>query len=145
MSVTSPSPGQVLVTLLSIHDNGQPSPELVQIVSDQLNQEDIRPLTDQVTVQGAEIIGYQIDATLTFSPGPGRNLVIEQAKNQVMAYATQQHKLGQNIALSGLYAALHQPGVQKVVINTPGADIPIQPHQAGFAQHIHITPEHSDD
>ena len=139
VAVTSPSPGEVIVTVLSIYANGVPDAALLQTVTERLNHEDIRPLTDPVTVQGVEIVEYSITASLTFYNGPDKAIVAEQARAKVTEYATQQHKLGFDVTLSGLYAALHQPGVQNVVITSPANDIVIQNHQAAFATSIKVS------
>jgi phage-related baseplate assembly protein len=60
VSVKSPDAGQILITILSNIDNGTASEDLLKIVNDKLNEDDIRPLTDQVTVQGATIVNYTI-------------------------------------------------------------------------------------
>lgn len=138
VSVTSPNPGEVLVTVLSTQDNGSCDQDLIDTVSQQLNHEEVRPLTDKVLVQGATIITYQIQASLTFYHGPDRSLVMEQAQKQVDAYVKRQHKLGYDISLSGLYAALHPPGVQKVTITSPTQDLVIEPDQAAFCSEINL-------
>lgn len=70
ISVVSPSPACVTITVLSREDDGTASDELLTIVEKALNAEEVRPVGDRVTVQSAEIVPYQIDATLYFYPGP---------------------------------------------------------------------------
>ena len=59
VSVKSPNPGEVLVTILSNVGDGTVGQELIDTVLAKLNEDDIRPLTDLVSVQGAEIINYR--------------------------------------------------------------------------------------
>jgi hypothetical protein len=66
---TSPSPAEVVIAILSSDGDGTPSAELIATVQAAVNDEDTRPLGDRVTVQGAEIIEYAIDATLYLYPG----------------------------------------------------------------------------
>ncbi|ACQ68751.1 hypothetical protein BJP41_09270 [Candidatus Williamhamiltonella defendens] len=139
VSVTSPSPGEVRVTVLSMDEKGVPDAALLQAVTERLNHEAIRPLTDHITVQAADIIEYHISAHLTFYPGPDRSVVAEQSRIKVTEYATQQHQLGFDVTLSGLYAALHQPGVQNVRMTSPAEDILVRAHQAAFATAIHVS------
>ncbi|HDM8292202.1 TPA: baseplate J/gp47 family protein [Yersinia enterocolitica] len=40
------------------------------IVRAALNDEDVRPVVDRVTVQSAAIVDYQIDAVIYIYPGP---------------------------------------------------------------------------
>ncbi len=145
VAVTSPSPGEVIVTVLSIYGNGVPDTELLQVVTDRLNDKDIRPLTDHVTVQAAEIVEYNITANLVFYSGPGKSVVADAARKTVAEHAEQQHRLGFDITLSGLYAALHQPGVQNVTLTSPAADILVREHQAAFAINIDVTEGGSDE
>src|SRR5690606_6977476 len=57
-------PGTVHVAVLSRTGNGQATPELVQTVQNTLSAEDIRPLSDTVICKSAEILEYEIRATL---------------------------------------------------------------------------------
>ncbi|MGP6380544.1 phage tail protein I [Yersinia bercovieri] len=69
-SALSPSPACVTVTVLARAGNGEASPQLLDIVRLALNDEDVRPVADRVTVQSAAIVEYQIDAVLYIYPGP---------------------------------------------------------------------------
>lgn len=122
-SAISPTPGQVLVTVLSRIGNGVASPELQATVYAAINAEAVRPLTDYVQVQSATITQYAIEATLYFYAGPDREVVLANAQAAAEAYAAAQHRLGRDVTLSGIYAALHQPGVQRVELTSPAASI----------------------
>ncbi|UAA38215.1 baseplate J/gp47 family protein [Paraneptunicella aestuarii] len=132
VSIISPTASQVTVTVLANTGDGTPSAELLTTVDEHLNSDDIRPLTDQVTVQSATIVPYQVDATLTFYSGPDRGVTMATALKKVEEYVSNQHRLGYDINLSGLYAALHQPGVHKVTLTSPVSDIVITPEQAAY-------------
>ena len=138
VAVSSPAPGEVLVTLLSRLGNGVPSAELLALVNEHLNHDDIRPLTDNVSVQGATIIEYQVDATLLFNRGPGQTQITQQAQQKVNEYVSEQNKLGFDVTLSGLYAALHQPGVQRVQLNNPTADILVSANSASYCTNVNV-------
>ncbi len=139
VSATSPSPGDVLVTVLSRTGKGEASPELLDAVEAALNDEDVRPLCDNVVVQGAAIVDYAITATLYFFAGPDRTVVLASAQAAAQAYAADQHRLGRDITLSGIYAALHQPGVQRVELASPAASISIDDTQAPWCTAITLT------
>ena len=130
ISVTSPEPGQVEVAVLSAVGDGAPGQALLSAVTAALNDEDVRPLTDRVTVRPARIIPYQVAALLTLDDGPEGQVVQAAAEVAVSAYVAARHRLGHNIARSGLYAALHRPGVKNVVLTHPGADIICRSHEA---------------
>ena len=138
-SAISPVPGDVLVTVLSRTGDGTASPELLAAVDAALNDEDVRPLCDAVSVQSADIVEYQIEAALLFDAGPGPATVIAAAQAAAEAYASAQHRLGKDITISGIHAALHQPGVARVDLSSPAANIAISDEQAGYCTEIDLT------
>lgn len=138
-SVQSPAPGEVLVTVLSRTGDGTASAGLLSAVETVLNADDVRPLTDQVSVQSAAILPYAIDAALTVLPGPDSAIVRQAAEDAAAAYAAQQHRLGHDVTLSGLYAALHQPGVQNVDLVSPSVDVVADDGQATYCSGITVT------
>lgn len=134
----SPSPGNVTVYILSRDGNGSASVDLVDDVDAVLNAETIRPMTDNVTVQSATITEYTLDATLTVYPGPDAAVIQQSAEAAATNYVEAQHKLGFDVTLSGLFAALHQPGVQNVAIASPAADIVMSTGEAAFCTSVSV-------
>ncbi len=137
--VYSPTPGQVEVTILSTEGDGTADEPLLETVYNALNDEFIRPLNDEVFVNAASIVNYSITATLTFFYGPDRAVVLAAAQSAAEAYALNQHKMGMDITISGIHAALHQPGVQNVNLTSPAADLVIDHNQAAFCTGITLT------
>ena len=131
-------PGVVRVAVLSRTGSGSASTELLDTVYAALNADDIRPLTDHVVVESAEILNYSVSATLTFSPGPDVSVVIQSARDALDMYIGDSHKLGCDITLSGIYAALHRPGVSNVDLLTPSANIAAAWYQAPHCTAINI-------
>lgn len=78
-----------------------------------------RRVADRVTVQSAAIVEYQINATLYLYPGPESEPIRAAAVKKLEAYITAQHRLGRDIRLSAIYAALHVEGVQRVELAAP--------------------------
>ncbi|MEX0319448.1 MAG: baseplate J/gp47 family protein [Ruegeria sp.] len=132
VSVERPVPGQVVVTVLSHADDGTPSSGLLNTVETALNDEDIRPLCDTVVVQAVTVVPYEVEAVLTLYEGPGEAEVLAAAEAALEAYIEAHHRIGHDITLSGLFAALHQPGVQNVQISKPVADVVIGSAEAAF-------------
>ncbi|CEN65685.1 TPA: baseplate J/gp47 family protein [Klebsiella pneumoniae] len=123
---TSPSPAEVVIAILSSDGDGTPSAELIATVQAAVNDEDVRPLGDRVTVQGAEIIEYTIDATLYLYPGPESEPIINAALASLQTFLTSaDKKIGRDVVRSAISAALHVQGVQRVVINSPASDLQI--------------------
>lgn len=132
ISVLSPNPAYITISVLSREGDGSASDELIDIVAKALNAEDVRPVGDRVTVQSAEIVPYQIDATLYFYPGPESEPIRQAAEQQLKAYITAQRRLGRDIRQSAIYAALHVEGVQRVELSTPQSDLVLDKNQASY-------------
>ena len=79
-TATSPSPGHVVVAILSHEGDGTPSQELLDIVAAHMAQDGIRPLTDYVLVRGAQVIHYQVHAKLYSFSGPDPTVVLLKPK-----------------------------------------------------------------
>ena len=139
VGVTSPDPGDVLITVLSTEGDGTPSAELLGTVAAAVNGEEVRPLTDRVTVQAAAIEPYSVEAALTFYAGPDPDAVTAAALAAAEAYTAARHRLGHDVMRSGLIAALHQPGVHHVELSAPAADLIIGPDTAAHCAGITLT------
>lgn len=137
-AVSSPEPGEVVVTILGRDGDGEPDSGTLAAVEAILLNDDVRPLTDNVTVQAASIVGYVVTAEIVTLPGPDPEVVLEAATAAINAYVAQQG-IGRDITLSGIYAALHQPGVERVNLSSPLANIIIDANEAGFCIAINLT------
>lgn len=139
VAVTSLTPGQVTVAVLSQTGNGGAAPQkTLDAVRKALSAETVRPLCDEVVVESARVLTYRVTGELTLSPGIGSDKVIAAAEMAVKAYAAEQHRLGRSIARSGLFAALHQAGVQAVLLSEPASDIVTDWNQAAFCTGLSI-------
>jgi phage-related baseplate assembly protein len=145
VDVSSPAACHVVVTVLSSAGDGTPDADLLSTVDAALNTRDVRPLTDQVTVQAATIVPYAIVADLTLYEGPDAETVRQAAEEAVTQYASDHHLLGHDITLSGLYAALHQAGVQKVILASPTADLVIAANEASYCTSVAVTVGGTDE
>ncbi len=134
-------PGEVLVTILSADGDGEAHAPLIAAVDAALNAEDVRPLTDHVTVQSATIINYEIIATLYIPTGPDPSAVQTAALASVQAFVDSRHRVGADVRLSGLYAALHVGGVERVTLSAPGivADLVTAADEAPFCTDITLS------
>lgn len=139
VAVDSPAPGEVVVTVLSRDGDGTASAELLAAVDAVLSSDDVRPLTDDVTVQAATIVEYTVTAVLTVLPGPDGSVVLAQAEAALAAYIAQTQRLGRDVTRSGIFAALHQPGVQNVTLTAPAADVVIAEDEASFCTGTDVT------
>ncbi|EOC1312491.1 baseplate assembly protein [Cronobacter turicensis] len=145
ISVVSPTPACVTITVLSREGDGSAGADLLAVVEKALNAEDVRPVGDRVTVQAAEIVPYEIAATLYFYPGPESEPIRAAAEEKLKTYISSQHRLGRDVRQSAIYAALHVEGVQRVELASPAADIVLDKHQASFCTAYSITAGGADE
>ena len=75
ISVTSPSPACVTISVLSRENNGVASEDLLAVVRNALNG-GTSGRWPTVTVQSAAIVEYQINATLYLYPGPSEPIAL---------------------------------------------------------------------
>lgn len=141
----SPSEGMVTVYVLSRTGNGAASAPLLAKVEAALSAQYVRPLTDQVTVLSASITTYSITAELVVYPGPDRAVVQAAALAALQKYVGDMHRIGYDVTLSGIYSALHQPGVQRVNLSNPTADISVASGQAAYCTAINLTSVDASD
>lgn len=138
-SVDSPNPAQVTVTVLSRQGDGVPDQAVLDAVVAALNAEEVRPLTEEVTVQAAELVPFNVEATLTLYPGPDEQVVLDAAVAALDDYLARTHRLGLDVSLSGLYKALHAEGVQRVTLVQPEADIAVSPQEVSSCTGVNVT------
>lgn len=139
ISVASPTPGAVVVTVLSRIAPGTASAPLLAAVAGRLNADDVRPLTDLVTVQSAAIVDFVITATIATYAGPDAAIVLAESRRRLDDFIADNHRLGRDITRSGIFAALHSGGVQGVTLTAPAADIVITADQVATCTAITIT------
>lgn len=130
VGVSSPGPGQVLVTVLSHDDDGMPSAEVLAAVAAVLNE--VRPLCDDASAAAPVFADFAVTATLHLTASPGAEVVLAAAEAAVAAYLDGVRAVGRVVRRSALIAALHQPGVETVTLTAPAADV--DPGIAGVAR-----------
>lgn len=136
--VNSTTPGTVSVAVLSRTGTGAAPTPTLAAVTEALNAEKVRPLCDTVSVVSAQIISYSIQATLVIYQGVGQADVLAASIAAANTYAADQHKLGRDITRSGIFAAMHQPGVQNVTLSSPAADLIVEWTQAAHCTDVNI-------
>lgn len=135
-TATSPSPGVVIVAILSRTDDGAAAPDLVDRVQAYVSADARRPLTDFVTVQGAEILDYTVDYDLTAFDGPDASVVLAASIASVKAYVAECHRIGRDVTRSALFAAAHVQGAQNVVLHVPATDLEAGRTQACYCASV---------
>ena len=114
-SAESPAPACVTVTVLGLEGDGSVGPDLLAVVAKAVNDEDVRPLGDRVTVQSAQVLPYRIDAVLYMKgPGPESAVALAEAERRLAAWINPRKRLGVEVARSAVDAQLHVPAVSRV-------------------------------
>ena len=98
-----------------------------------------RPIGDRVTVQSASIVPYAIEATITTYAGPDASVVMANAQARIEKYVADNRKIGRDITVAGINAALFVGGAQNVAIISPTADIVLDSTEAAICTGISLT------
>lgn len=126
----SPAPCEVDVIVMAYNDGGHADVATRDLVTAAVSADKVRPLGDRVVVRSAEIINFTVSAVLTIAPGPDAEIVRQAAVAAVQTLTDTARPIGQPVKVSALYAALHQPGVLAVELQSPGADVDVDQDQA---------------
>lgn len=136
---THSRPGEVVVYVLARTGNGEAGPLLVETVMNKLSADEVRPLTDYVSVKSATIASYAVTAELDIPDGPDAQTVLENAISALMSYTKLSHRIRAIVPLSAIYSALQQPGVSRVRLISPTADLEAVAGQAPWCSAINVT------
>lgn len=126
----SPLPAEVVVTVLSLDGDGAASAALLDEVRSYLNDDDIRPVADRLTVQSAKVLPYRIDAVLWMTgDGPETEATLAECNRRLQAWINPRRRLGVEVSRSAIDAQLHISGVRRVEL-VGWSDIRPGQHQA---------------
>lgn len=137
-AVSSPGPGQVLVSILSSQGDGTPSTQLLNTVNTALQADDVRVITDTLTVAGATIMTVPVTAQVYLYPETPIEVFNGLQARLATAFA-ETSGLGWDVTRSWLIAQLHPAGVQRVVLTAPAADVVCGASQAPALGAITLT------
>lgn len=132
-------PGYVDVYVLSRTGDGTAGQPLLDKVNSTLNADEIRPLTDYVTVKSATIANYAVTAELEIPEGPDASTVLNNAIDVLQSYTTLSHRIKTVVPLSAIYASLQQSGVVRVRLISPVADLEAEAGKAPWCTAINVT------
>ena len=140
VAVWSPVPGTV--DLRPVMAGGElPSEDILNAVRAAVSAEDVRPLTDTVTVQAPELVPYELNLTWYLSRAQEALLSTIQTRiaGAVERYRVwQRAKPGRDILPLKLATLLEQAGARRLVLNAP-AYTPLKPYQLARERAVSIT------
>ncbi len=119
--VESKVPGSVEISILSteLSTNGIASEELLDIVGKQVTRDDIRVLTDTITVVGCNIIEINILSRISIK----RPDIVETVKKRFIEKFETTKRLGWSVTRAWIIANLFIEGVENVELIEPRKDV----------------------
>ncbi|WP_143688789.1 baseplate assembly protein [Wolbachia endosymbiont of Laodelphax striatellus] len=131
--VESPIPGKVQISILSTKLSTA-SEELLEIVRKQVTRDDIRILTDTVTVIGCNIMEIDIHSRMSISPVISK----EEIKKQFIEKFELAKRLGWSVTRSWIIANLFVDGVENVELIEPREDIVVLGNECANLRNLKI-------
>ncbi len=141
-------PGEVLIVVLSHIGDGTPTAQVLDAVRAALAQsEDVRPLTDHVTVVGATVTHYTVGYRLLVARGADPALLAAESQKALAAYTAARHKVGAPVVLTALDGAAHgdRINVERITRLSPASEVDPGPQGAAFCDAIDVTYEIAGD
>ena len=121
VAVSSPEPCVVDVRVL-LQDGAEATEAVLKEIEEALNADDIRPLTDIVTVSKPEIEEFSVDTTFYIAqPNNANAIVIDKAVRQAVDdyILWQTSKMGRDINPSYLVQMMMEAGAKRVEVRQP--------------------------
>lgn len=121
VSAESPTPGVADIRIM-LYGGELPNKELIDKVQAYLSADDIRPMTDKVTVAAPTTVEFDIDATYYISSDKAASTneikqAVELAVENFILWQTS--KMGRDINPSYFNAMLMESGIKRVAVTTP--------------------------
>ena len=139
VGITSPVPGQVNIYPL-IADGVTPSAEILNAVSSKLSDDKVRPLSDTVVVLAPTVVAYNIAVGLTLLTDAVASSVTANVTALLNTYAKdKKSRLGVDVILSQIIAEASVPGVYKVAVTSPLADVVVSLSQVAVIGTVTVT------
>lgn len=135
VSASSPEPGVVDIRIL-LQDGQLPTDAVINEVQEALNNSDIRPLTDLVTVSKPQESPFDVDVTFYIPRNSqASSTIVEAAAEEAVAeyIKWQTGKMGRDINPSQLNSMLMAAGVKRVEIRKPEFAVVPETHVARLA------------
>ena len=138
--VNSPEPGYVDVYILKT-DGSLPEAELISEVEEALSGDDVRPLTDLVSVKAPETVPF--DITVTWYRERGSTVSREQMESDLEAACTeflewQTTEIGRDINPDVLAAKLMGTGIKRLAVTAPAYTV-VSSYQVATLNEITMT------
>ncbi|WP_341814521.1 baseplate J/gp47 family protein [Wolbachia endosymbiont (group A) of Dendrolimus pini] len=134
--VESKVPGSVEISILSteLSTNGIGSEELLDIVRKRVTRDDIRVLTDTITVVGCNIIEIDIHSRISIKKPD----IIETVKKKFIEKFETTKRLGWKVTRSWIIANLFVEGVENVELIEPREDVVVLGNECAALRSLNV-------
>ena len=132
ITATTPEPGVVDVRIL-LQDGEQPTEAFLKEVEEALNADDVRPLTDTVTVSQPDEDPFEVDITFYIERNTqaSSSIIEKAARAAVEKYISwQTSKMGRDINPSFLVQEVMNAGAKRVEVRKPAYKVVPETHVA---------------
>lgn len=137
-AVSSPAPGLVRIGVLSREGDGTPDAALLDAVRAAIMADDVRVLTDTVEVVPASVVVVDVTADVWLYPETPA-AIYDQLVAALPAAVESTRGLGVDLTRSWLIGQLQQPGVYRVDLVQPAADVVVDADQCVALGRVEIT------
>ena len=138
VAVDSPGPGRVRISVLPTGHSDTVPEALLETVRATVLRDDVRVLTDTVEVVPVSLVPVAVSAQIWLYPDTPM-AVFEALAQRLTRELAQAAVLGWDLTQSWLIAQLQQPGIHKVALIHPDADIRIHSTQAVRLTDVQLT------
>ncbi len=129
--------GRASVYLMA--ESGEAVPEeAIAAVRAAVMQDNVKPLTDQVTIGEAVVSPYTVSLTITVPPGPAPEAVRQAAVAAVRQAADARYAIGARVYVNAIEGAAYVANVLRVERSAPTGDIDPGPIGAAYCAAIDI-------
>ncbi|SNY91397.1 Phage-related baseplate assembly protein [Cohaesibacter sp. ES.047] len=136
----SPSPAVVEIYVVG-HDTSVPATEgLLADVTAAISADNRRPIADRVSVHSADIVPYDLVATIKVQSGPSPDVIQAEAEKALAAYQESRAYIGKSLPASALYAALTVAGAEEVSLS-PAEGVTVTQTQIAHCNSVTINVE----
>lgn len=130
--------GVVQLTILGHDGDGEPPDSLIAAVEAYFERDDVAVETDTIIVQKAEIVPFEVSATVYVPRGLSVDQVKLSAEEVVATYVGQQHKLGLDVDAGMISYLLYDLGAVRVDMINPVDVLSAQRNQALYCSAVNI-------
>lgn len=135
---------EVLAVIVPSVDYGQADAALMSRVYKALTSREVRPLGDNVRVELAEIIDYEVEMEIIYAPGADPEPLIAEATKKLEEYTAQRRRVGVTAQRVSIGGAGNVTDVEHINLISPTEDVGGGSKQAPNCTSITVTAVQSE-